>query len=120
VTDDRATKLLCRAAAAAESRPGFLAAILARYRDAEGLTDFALASRLGLSSDRLCALALCRRPRESAFREDVETIAARFDIEPAALAAVIRHVDALDARSRGMATSGKLMSSAKDAKVDAP
>jgi hypothetical protein len=115
VTDDLKHDLICRAAQAAETRPHFLAAVLARYRAIEQIDDAVLARHLGMSPDHLCVLALCGRPRQTTFRDDVDAIATRFAIQPARLATLIRQVEALDALSADHAAPGSLLAAARDA-----
>lgn len=76
-------ELLSRAAERAEADPFFLAHALAAYRRRHGLTDEQLAARLGCSVGLLPRLGLCRRPATPA---EVERVAERFGIAPAALA----------------------------------
>jgi hypothetical protein len=89
--------LLRRAAERAGHHPFYLASSLLAYARAERLDDAALAASLGCDLDTLPTLLLCRRPTGSGavFRADVEAIAARFGIEAARLAALIRAADAL-------------------------
>lgn len=114
-----------RAAAAAASRPRFLAAALARFRAAEALDEADLARWLGIAPAQLPRLALCTLPRPDRFRADVEAIAGRFGIEPARLANLLREVDALAALDAADVASGAgLLAAARaredDAVYDAP
>ena len=86
-----------RAAGAAAERPAFLAWTLARFQASEPLDDAGLARWLGTEPERLPWLALCRRPRPTAFGADVRAIAERCGVAPSRLAALIRQVDALTA-----------------------
>jgi hypothetical protein len=110
--DDRATtptdpaltaRLTRRAAERAAERPTFMAWVLARYRDAEGVDDDQLAHFLGITREALDQLALCGRPRQDLFKEDVAAIAERFGADPHRLTNLIRQVDALGAFARAPA-----------------
>lgn len=114
--DERLTRLLHRTARAAEASPVFLAAVFARYRDTEQIDDAELARRLGVAAERLPELALCRRPRPEAFRQDVAAIALRFGAGAAALAGIVRQVDALGAFAAS-APPG-LLAAARDAEEE--
>ncbi|HEY7030664.1 MAG TPA: hypothetical protein VH482_05010 [Thermomicrobiales bacterium] len=113
---DDLSRLFERTARAAEASPDFLAAVFARYRDAECVDEADVARRLGVAADRLSELALCLRPRPVLFRQDVEAIAARFGIDAAALAGMIRHVDALDAFA--LPATPRMLTAARDAEDD--
>ena len=109
--------LLRRAARRAERRPGFLASALLPYARAEGLGDEELAARLGCRRETLPQLLLCRRPNgEGAdWRAAVETIAARFSLDPERLAEILRLADAL--ASLGAAAESdrpRLLAAARD------
>jgi hypothetical protein len=79
--------------------PFFLAAALAAYARAEGLSDVLLAQRLGCTPVLLDTVRLCRTPRLSAreFQEDVDRIATVFQIDATVLAEVVRRADSLRA-----------------------
>jgi hypothetical protein len=87
-------ELLTHAARRAQGRPAYVAWALARVQAREGLSDEALAARLGLATVDLPRLALCRRPRPDQWDADLAQIAARFDLAPEPLAAVLRAVEA--------------------------
>ena len=90
----------------------FLAWALARYAQSERLDDRGLAERLGCPPERLTALRLCGMPAEepAAFRRDVDAIAARFGVDAAVLATVIRHAQALERlRQPGGAAAAALL-----------
>lgn len=101
--------------------PHFLASALAAYARSERLDERGLAAALGCAAETLAPLRLCRRPRPEppAFRDDVARIAARFGVDPAALAQVVRRADALDALRRGVADTG-LLAAARDRDDDPP
>jgi len=95
VTDRRA-ELLARAAERASARPEYLGWVLARYMELEALDWPTLAGMLG-TSEPSSRLALCLRPRPEHFAEDVRAIAARLRLDVAALAHIVRFVDARQA-----------------------
>jgi hypothetical protein len=86
-----------RLARRVRSDPFFLAAPLARYADSERLDDDALAARLGCDRAALTLLRLCRSPQPMPphFWNDVQQIAARFNLDPDRLAEVVRFGQAL-------------------------
>jgi hypothetical protein len=96
VKSDNEAAVLRRAAARARTRPEFLARVLAVYQDIEGMTETRLREHLGVTVANWPRLELCLRPRAEAFLKDVTQIAQGFGIDRAALAAVIRHVDAVE------------------------
>ena|SRR5579884_377336 len=75
--------------------PDFLGSALARYCDAEELSDEELAARLRCSVERLVQLRLCLRPRLERFWADVQEIATAVGADPDELAKIVRHADAL-------------------------
>ena len=90
-------ELLCRAADRAATVPDFMAYVLAQWGEAEGFTWRQTAERLGCVDHTVPRLALCRRPDPSParFARDVERIASYVDIDPDALALLVRQTDAL-------------------------
>jgi hypothetical protein len=90
----RTYELLTEAARRAQDRPAYVAWALARLQAREGLSDEALAARLGLATVDLPRLGLCRRPRPDQWDTDLAQIATRFGIAPEPLAAVLRAVEA--------------------------
>lgn len=85
------TDFVRRAAERASHQPGFLASVLLPFARANNADDIALADYLDCSLSDLPALLLCRRPVPGpSFYADVEQIAARFGLDPAWLAEVIR------------------------------
>lgn len=84
-------------ARAAESE-FFLAHDLARYASQTGQSDRELAAVLGCAIETLDHLALCRSPhRDDRFRNELEAIARRFQIDGTRLAAILRELDAVAA-----------------------
>ncbi len=111
-----------RLAARLEGDPNTLASVFARYRAAEGLDDTALAAYFAIDPDVLPHVALCGRPREGLFQEDVTAVAERFGLDPGLLALLVRHVDALQEFQRGgVHGRGQFLAAARDrAAEDAP
>jgi transcriptional regulator with XRE-family HTH domain len=99
-----------------EDDPFFLAAALKIYRESEQMSDNELAREIGCSTNALPLVALCRWPRSMppAFQRDVEQIAARFGLNPAALAQVVRRAAALSALRDGPAAEAGLLLAARD------
>src|SRR5438105_13995373 len=81
-----------RLAQRVQSDPFFLAAPLSCYAKSEHLDDDALAVRLECDRDALTHLRLCRNPEPMPphFWQDIERIAARFQIDPHRLAEIVR------------------------------
>lgn len=106
--------LVRRAAAAAATRPVFLAWALARYREAEGLDDAGLAVLLRIEPGQLGLLGLCRRPHPERFGDDLLAIANRFGVVPDRLALVIRQVEALAALAETPTPELGVLAAARD------
>lgn len=94
---DEAARLLARAGARARTRPEFLGWVLARYEDLEALPEERNREQLAVSLEDWPRLQLCLRPRAEQFMADVTQIARAFAIDRKALAAIVRHVDAVEA-----------------------
>jgi hypothetical protein len=90
----RTYQLLSYAARRAQDEPAYVAWALARVQVREGLSDEALAARLGLPTVDLPRLALCLRPRPDQWDADLTQIAGAFRIDPNTLAAILRAVEA--------------------------
>jgi hypothetical protein len=89
----RTYELLTEAARRAQDQPAYVAWTLARVQAREGLSDKALAARLGLATVDLPRLALCLRPRPDQWAEDLAQTATRFSLAPEPLAAVLHAVE---------------------------
>ncbi len=94
----RTQELLTYAARRARDQPAYVAWALAKVQGREGLSDEALAARLGLATVDLPRLALCLRPRPDQWDADLTQIAGTFRIDPNTLAAILRAVEAPTAR----------------------
>jgi hypothetical protein len=96
--------------------PKSMAWILAKYRDAEGIDEAALAQRLGIDIDELPHLGMYGRPRQYLFAEDVQTISERFGIDQLVLSSLVRHVEALETFRTYQDTAGAtgLVAAARD------
>lgn len=97
MTPDDSERLFRLAGDRAATRLRFLSWVLARYEEIESLGPGGLRERLGASEEAWTRLRLCLRPRPEAFLADVTRIASAFGIDRAALAAVVRRVDAVEA-----------------------
>ena len=108
--NQREKRLLRLAADRAARRPALLGWVLSRYVSSQGTSYTALTAELGCNEAAMWRLALCLRPRSDRFAEDVAMIASKLSVDAAALARVIRHVQAIDVMSgRGVAERGALM-----------
>lgn len=104
--------------------PFFLAHPLAEFAKSERLDDPALAARLGCRAEDLTPVRLCRAPRPDPadFRADVAAVAARFGIDPGALAGAVRRGQGL-ARLREQAPAAAepgMLLAARDADPPPP
>lgn len=72
--------------------------VFEKYRELEGRSPEQLAVELGCSLEVLQWLSLCRRPEGDKCTEQVDAIVKRFALDPLRLIAVLRHVEAMDAR----------------------
>lgn len=95
-TDTQSTRLLERAARASIENPALIGSSLNRLAHTPGdLQD--VAREVGLTHETTLRLALCLRPRQSQWLEDVERLARTTAIAPDLLVGVLRQLDALDA-----------------------
>jgi hypothetical protein len=94
-----------------EGDPFFLACPLRLYAKSEGLSDDALAAGLKCPKETLTAVLLCRAPSEEdeSFYEGIERIAAKFSLDPDALAEAVRRGQALFHIARSLNTSNTLL-----------
>jgi hypothetical protein len=104
---NRTDRLVTRLAGRAASDPAYLGWLLDRYRVLERLSTSALATLIGIGEESLPSLQLCLRPRAECFGADVLAIAARFGADAAALAAIVRQVEGVDAMAAGGGGSAK-------------
>jgi hypothetical protein len=82
-------ELLTHAAKRAQDKPAYVAYTLSRYQSRHGLTDEALAERLGCDSLTLPRLSLCLAPRHDHRAEDLDRIAGAFGLNPETLSAML-------------------------------
>ena len=68
----------------------FLAHALMGYARSEGLDEAGLAAALGCPPETLTMLRLCRSPRDDTFKEDIDSIATRFQVDAGVLADAVR------------------------------
>jgi hypothetical protein len=113
---DLTYNLAQRLARRLESDPEFLAAVFADYKQRRDIDDDRLAANLGTDLLSLQRIAICRKPRPDLFRDDVETIAGEFGIDPAKLADLIRHAEVLAAFAGRPAAAGapEILAAARD------
>jgi hypothetical protein len=101
--------MLLNLAAGLENDTAFMAHVLARYRQFEGLDQTTLAEELGIPLFLLARLALCRRPDADSpnFIDEVNEIADFVLADEMKLIRIIREVDsltALDNRANNLET----------------
>ena len=94
--------------------PGYMAYVLARYQEQEGISDENLAGALGTLPHLTIRLALCRKPDTGAtdFAARVREIADYTLMDESVLANIIRQVSSLQALST--ASDRQLLSAARD------
>lgn len=97
MTQAHDAKILAHAVERAKNHPGYLGWIFARYMAIEKISEHGLLRLLGSSVLDLSRLGLCLRPRQDHFANDIEQIAAKFNLESAALANVVRLVESVHA-----------------------
>jgi sugar/nucleoside kinase (ribokinase family) len=82
-------ELLLHTARRAQDKPGYVAFALSRYQARHGLTDEALAGRLGCASLTLPRLALCLAPRQEHRAENLAQIAGMLGLDPQILSVML-------------------------------
>lgn len=94
--------------------PDYMAYVLARYQELEGISDEDLAGALGTLPHLAIRLALCRKPDTGAtdFAARVREIADYTLMDEAVLANIIRHVSSV--RALSTASERQLLSAARD------
>jgi hypothetical protein len=85
----RTNELMAHAARRAQDKPAYVAFALSRYQSRHGLTDEALAERLGYDSLTLPRLALCLAPRQEHRAEDLAQIAGMLGLDPKSLSVIL-------------------------------
>ena len=100
-------------------RPHFLGFHLAAFAARERLDDAALAARLGCAVPTLADVRLCRAPRPEAFRADVTAVAAKFGLNPLALAEAAKARPVVPARADHAPDGAGAVLAARD-RDDAP
>lgn len=79
------------------ANPDYMASVLTAYKKLEHISDARLLEILDTTPDKLCRLALCKRPnsQEARFSDDVRQLALYTSIDPLRLAVLIRQVESL-------------------------
>jgi hypothetical protein len=95
---------LAMAARKSQAAPGMMAHVFEQYLRMEGCSEEELAKELGCSRDALHWMALCRRPTEARFEEQVTAIATRFNVDLFPLVQVLRRVDVMVAAAAAAPT----------------
>ncbi|HXH13160.1 MAG TPA: hypothetical protein VNP04_25725 [Alphaproteobacteria bacterium] len=103
MTHSRKERLLAHAAQRARDYPEYLGWVLTRYVEQERISAEILAQRLGIGSHDLPRLELCLRPRAEHFADDIGQISAKFNLDPTALATIVRLVESVEALATGNA-----------------
>lgn len=113
-------RVLAYAANRAKVHPDYLGWVLARYRELEKISEHNLVDILGTTSRDLPRLGLCLRPREDHFAEDIEQISAKFNVDAAALAKIVRLVESVEVMAatdtRAVSTESGLLMAARTRK----
>jgi hypothetical protein len=92
------TVVLRQLARRLQDKVEFMASVLAQYQKQERVDDRALAEQLGVSTEMLVRLALCKRPKSesSQFAEQLRQIASFTHMDPGRLAMLLRHIESLE------------------------
>ncbi|MFL5758159.1 MAG: hypothetical protein ACJ789_00390 [Thermomicrobiales bacterium] len=107
--------MLARMASKLEASPKSMAWMIAKYKEAEGIDNTAVARFLHVGEEQLLHLALCSRPRVELFNEDIESIADHLSIEQRPLLELVRHVEALESfQYASQAGSSQWLAAARD------
>lgn len=85
-----------------KGNPDFVAYVLARYQEQEGITDENLPAVLGTLPELVSRLALCRKPdaNDANFAASVREIADYALVDESLLANIIRRISSLEALSK--------------------
>jgi hypothetical protein len=96
MTLSRDERVFAHAAGRTQAYPQYLGWVLSRYRELENCSEHDLMKALGVSSRDLLRLYLCLRPRVEHFSEDITQISAKFSVDAAVLANIVRLVEAVE------------------------
>lgn len=88
---------LTHAAARGADHRWTFGAIVATYCEIERCSTEDVAARLDCTTDTLMWISLCRRPAPDEFADQIQSIATRFNVPAAKLAAIVRRVYAIGA-----------------------
>ena len=114
--DDYASRMksLNRAADRVALTPTFMAHVLAKWGETQGLPWRKVASQIGCTEENAYRLALCRRPAREAdrFAREIRTIADFVGVDMSALANIVREVDATTAIRRVVPSAEQASSAA--------
>ena len=88
---------LTRAAARGADHRWTFGAVVAAYCEIECCSTEDVAARLHCTTDTLMWISLCRRPAPDGFADQIQSIATKFGVSAAELAAIVRRVDAIGA-----------------------
>jgi len=109
------TKHLEALACRLSKNPKFFASPLAAFALSEDLDDAALAERLKCTRENLTMIRLCRAPEADRFAVDIDEVATRFTADAQALAAAVRHGQAVERmRARQPEQTGGMLLAARD------
>lgn len=99
MNDVNSETMLLNLAAGLENDPAFMAHVLARYCQIEGLDKDALAGEMGIPLSLFARLALCKRPDADSpnFINEINEIADFVPMDEMKLVQIIRTVDSLTA-----------------------
>lgn len=118
MSDD--THILQHAARRAAAHTPLMASVFARYGALAGVAGKAMPSLLGCSAEDYVRLSLCRAPRQ-ATADDLRQLATFAGADLAALARVVRRVQAIDALGAGaQAQARSMLLAARDRDDAAP
>jgi hypothetical protein len=107
--------MIARMAEMISDVPKSMAWVFAQYKNTERADDAQIQRLLQISEEDYFHLAICGRPREYLFAEDIETLSERFHIPQEPLARLIRRVEALsDFREYSDVAASGMFDAARD------
>jgi len=120
MTPSYEVRVLAYAANRAKAHPSYLGQVFAQYRELEKISERSLVDILGTTSRDLPHLGLCLRPRGDHFAEDIKQISAKFNVDAAALAKIVRLVESVEVMAatdtRAVSTEPGLLMAARTRK----
>ncbi len=119
--DEMQAKMTRMLAAKLAVSPKTMSWVIDQYKEIEHVDDASVQRILQISANDFYHLAICGRPRENLFTEDLETFADRFSIPQQPLARLVRRVEAITSfREYTDVAAASLLAAARDIAEDRP